>query len=619
MYSYDSQLPTNQLLHRTSFTDVLYNAFDEIETAISDLRGVPTPDSPDRPRSAQIESALNYHEELEGYFSSQMRDPAFEQLSPTLQRHHRRSSSDLKHGNVEFLWKHLPVPRELRELEWSNAKDGVIVTGADLDKTSKILHAYHDALEGQVPMRANGKIKSMAKIATTLNIIRARAAFDVFLRHGYEDDPHFPFKLTELRRDIFADKLDAQRFFNEQWRIDSRDWSGGDEIELHEGEPIPFKIKQIYDPGSFSSVQRVEDVFTNTEYAIKYANQRTYDAERHMQNEIQNLREVCNRRNVPHIVRVEKVFKRGHQFAVLMSPAATTNLQRILERFVKDPPARPTLRREFLKGFGCLSHTLCYMHNDMNLKHRDIKPQNILFVWSGSEPQDTRFLWSDFGLAKRFSTQDGSATNSPFQRGTEKYVAPEVLDGGENHGRSADVFSFGCVMFETLGCILEGRYDTSSGASETSFPKDFHPHHQNIERMHDHLDKLRLGQEHKNLEHLHLAKWFSRKLSVDEAISRWFIAPKKDSSAKKCLTPVLDLIKRMTSRIPQERPKIDDVVVELATMHYQGLDVFCPSCFEEVRTGYRDKKPFMNRGVKRKSWRHLSLWPPEPLSTRVKV
>ena len=59
--------------------------------------------------------------------------------------------------------------------------------------------------------------------------------------------------------------------------------------------------------------------------------------------------------------------------------------------------------------------------------------------------------------------------------------------------------------------------------------------------MHTYLDHLRAGQEHKNLEHLVLAKWFDRKLKVDDFLSRWYFTTKKDSSADKCLTPLLDL------------------------------------------------------------------------------
>jgi serine/threonine protein kinase len=513
----------------------------------------------------------------------------------------------------------LPVPRELREIpNWPDRKDGVIVDGAMLDKTRKVLKAYYEAWEEHVGERADSKIKEMAKIAMTLNIIKARTHLDKFLWYRY-DESFFPFKLRVLKRDIFDDSSDAQRFYNEQFRVASRDWSGGDRIDLNEGEPIPFKIDQIFEPGSFSSVQRVRNVHTNKSYAIKYPNEKANGAERHMENEIIHLREVCNKDHVPHIVRVEKVFTRGREFAVLMSPAATTNLQRILERFVKDVPARQYLRGEFLKGFGCLSHTLCYMHNDMNTRHRDIKPQNILFDWPNNESRYTRFLWSDFGLAQKFSIQEGSATNSRFNRGTEKYVAPEVLTDKEKHGRSADVFSFGCVMFEVLGCILGEEYDTSIEAPETSFPKRFHPHHNHIEQMHTYLDHLRAGQEHKNLEHLVLAKWFDRKLKVDDFLSRWSSTTKKDSSANKCLTPLLDLTKRMTNEKPQDRPKIDEVVVELATMHYQGLDVFCPACFDEVKTGYREKRAFMHRGEKRKSWRHFWSSAAAPPSRKVKA
>ena len=137
--------------------------------------------------------------------------------------------------------------------------------------------------------------------------------------------------------------------------------------------------------------------------------------------------------------------------------------------------------------------------------------------------------------------------------------------------------------------------------------------------MHTYLEHLRAGQERKNLEHLVLAKWFDRKLKVDDFLSRWYFTTKKDSSANKCLTPLLDLTKRMTNEKPQDRPKIDEVVVELATMHYQGLDVFCPTCFDKVKTGYREKRAFMHRGERRKSWLHFWCSAAAPPSRKVKA
>src|SRR6202521_1819105 len=81
--------------------------------------------------------------------------------------------------------------------------------------------------------------------------------------------------------------------------------------------------------------------------------------------------------------------------------------------------------------------------------HRDLKPANILVTKQG-----LKLL--DFGLAKQTSVglgsddETGAAITQQGQiSGTLQYMAPEQLQGKEADARS-DIFSFGCVLYETL-------------------------------------------------------------------------------------------------------------------------------------------------------------------------
>ena len=75
------------------------------------------------------------------------------------------------------------------------------------------------------------------------------------------------------------------------------------------------------------------------------------------------------------------------------------------------------------------------------LVHRDVKPANVLLEPGG------RVYLTDFGIAKRARSR--GITNTGFFVGTLDYAAPEQIRG-ESVGPPADVYAFGCLLFECL-------------------------------------------------------------------------------------------------------------------------------------------------------------------------
>ena len=75
--------------------------------------------------------------------------------------------------------------------------------------------------------------------------------------------------------------------------------------------------------------------------------------------------------------------------------------------------------------------------------HRDIKPENILL-------QDGHAVVADFGIGKALSAAaDDGVTQAGMSVGTPAYMSPEQAAGEEVDGRS-DLYSLGCVLYETL-------------------------------------------------------------------------------------------------------------------------------------------------------------------------
>jgi serine/threonine protein kinase len=88
-----------------------------------------------------------------------------------------------------------------------------------------------------------------------------------------------------------------------------------------------------------------------------------------------------------------------------------------------------------------LASALDYIHN-LEHVHRDIKPDNILFV--NGKPK-----LADMGLCQRVETHVGSWDKTADKAGTDHYVAPEV-EAGEPFDHRADLFSLGMTLYELV-------------------------------------------------------------------------------------------------------------------------------------------------------------------------
>ncbi|HET9154771.1 MAG TPA: protein kinase [Solirubrobacterales bacterium] len=85
--------------------------------------------------------------------------------------------------------------------------------------------------------------------------------------------------------------------------------------------------------------------------------------------------------------------------------------------------------------------------------HRDVKPHNILV-------EGDRAYLSDFGLAK--ALDESGATGDASVVGTAHYMSPEQWRG-DSIGPAADVYSLGCVLYESLtGIAPFARADADS-------------------------------------------------------------------------------------------------------------------------------------------------------------
>ncbi|MDX2107652.1 MAG: protein kinase [Candidatus Melainabacteria bacterium] len=95
--------------------------------------------------------------------------------------------------------------------------------------------------------------------------------------------------------------------------------------------------------------------------------------------------------------------------------------------------------------FAQVAAAMSYAHNN-GVIHRDIKPSNVLLVELEQSPSQVKLL--DFGVASivndnQHLTRTGAIVGSPLYMSSEQTL-------GEDATSRSDIYSFGCLMFETL-------------------------------------------------------------------------------------------------------------------------------------------------------------------------
>jgi len=225
-------------------------------------------------------------------------------------------------------------------------------------------------------------------------------------------------------------------------------WSGekeGYQRHVHYGPYDGFDGREIFDDstktsklgeGGFGSVRRVlckGRLLARKELRPQQGGD--YDIHR----EAKILEHLVHR----HIVELAGTYTQDGTLYILLYPVAECNLAQKLQTW--GPKSSHNL--DLLPAFGCLASALAFIHSkDIAIKHKDIKPANILF-YNGV------VLLADWGLSNCFKDEETSRSKG-WTHCTAPYAAPEVIRRGER-GTAQDIFSLGLVYAEMLAALYQ--------------------------------------------------------------------------------------------------------------------------------------------------------------------
>lgn len=543
--------------------------------------------------SKQPDRQIKKQDVLEG------RNQAYMTFSEFFNNHDLQEEQRFRSSALKLLWSHIPYIEDL-EGKVGNIEDpgdGIIYGKEEVAKTTLVLEALRRAwldAGDAAPCPAPENLREMAKICLVLAGMKQPELLEDFIDSNIVDKDLGTLQKERVRTILKNHhSLCAATFVAEQYRAVPREWKQGNHVVLEDEEPLPLIYEHTYQEGSSGLVIRVRDPFSHKTYALKKQiiapeENRTAAARNHLEQEIKRLKEL---RHI-HVIQLVNSFERGGAYGIILTPAATCDLEGLLGRYHKNKyntytncKDREWIRPILLTAFGCLSKGLAYIHG-CDIRHKDVKPGNILYERGNPNVNNgPRFLWADFGLAYDFSSSKDSRTQSS-ELNSPRYAAPEVVATNDmannkrrhvdnwasvisnldrikenseeksidavlssetvedtlNHGRKTDIFSLGCVFLELLGGLVDEKLPLDVPGSQ-------HPNEVPI---------------------------FARYIPE---LTTWARHQQQKSDSGRELAPLFNITTDMILEKPKRRPAVDEVVQRVAAV---GSQNFCKACWEEL-------------------------------------
>jgi serine/threonine protein kinase len=206
-----------------------------------------------------------------------------------------------------------------------------------------------------------------------------------------------------------------------------------------------YRVLRLLGLGGMGSVYLVHQIFLGKELALKTIHQRCLLSDISTKR-FQQEAKAASLLNHPSLVSVHDFgfLENGEPFLVMDFVDGITLADRLKQ-------GGPMDFEEACSIFSRVCLGLSYAH-DQGVVHRDIKPGNIMLVSGAALGAEGSVKVVDFGIAKLTGTDEGeiqALTRTGEIFGSPLYMSPEQCGSGLVDRRS-DVYSLGCVIFESL-------------------------------------------------------------------------------------------------------------------------------------------------------------------------
>jgi len=212
--------------------------------------------------------------------------------------------------------------------------------------------------------------------------------------------------------------------------------------------------------GSNSDVFLVRDTYEDKEYVGKvymksFINKVITDSQIKPIDKINSEIEILNELEHPNVIElVDCIADDQTNSVTLIMPYADRGS---LADYLNDPECEPLSEEDAKIIFFQFAKGLQYIHSK-DIIHRDIKPDNILLFSNGL------IVIIDFNSAYKLNSPDELLSST---EGASAYYSPEECSGNPFHGKQADVWSFGLVLYQMIFKNLP--FNVNEGYCESPF------------------------------------------------------------------------------------------------------------------------------------------------------